>query len=102
LRALAGSCEIARSSNELGGLESLGHEKITARPQQPQRQILRGERTGYVNNPLRPQSKPRPFSQKKKKVNLIVPAGCYLHCTFWLLFALHLLPIQSQQQVPAF
>jgi len=82
LRALAGSCEIARSSNELGGLESLGHEKITARPQQPQRQILRGERTGYVNNPLRPQSKPRPFSQKKK-VNLIVPAGCYLHCTFY-------------------
>ena len=33
LFTLAGSCEIARSSNRLGGLESLGHEKIVARPQ---------------------------------------------------------------------
>jgi hypothetical protein len=54
---LTGCCEASRSPNGLGGLEVFGHEKITAGPQQPRSLVLRGERTGYVNNPPRLQLK---------------------------------------------
>jgi hypothetical protein len=60
LFTLAGSCVFLRGffltqrAWRVGSLWAT--KKIAAGPQQPQSQVLRGERAGYVNNPPRLQS----------------------------------------------